>query len=630
MRERGFRSARELELDWLARGGRGIPGLAMVTGPSSFRFGVFDLDVRAAELRRQGARVGLQEQPFQVLLLLLQHPGEVVTRDELRQRLWPADTYVDFEQGLNAAISRLRHALDDVAESPRFIETVPRHGYRFIAKVETPPPSETQRRPWLRAPTPWVGGGLLLALAVALAFGRQMRERVWPGEQRPRITAIAVLPLSNLSGDPAQEYLADGLTEALITELARSVPLKVVSRTSAMAYKGERKPLAVVARELGVDGLVEGALLRSGPRLRITVQLVAAATDRHLWAETFDRDPSDVFALQEDVARAVAREVGVQVAAPSASRRPVDPEVARLYLEGRYFYSRLSLDQATERLAQAVARDPSFAAAQGSLAMVEADLSFFRPPAETLEGSRQAALRALAIEDRSEAHAALGGVLMFRDWDWAGAEREFRAAIALDPSSLEIRVLYSNLLTAVGRSDEALAEAVRARERDPVSIFANLNMGWTLTKIRRYEAALVELRHTLELDPDFALTRHELAWCYTHQGRFREAFVEFDRAGRDPLDPFLGFLYGAAGRRAEALAVARELVRQSKTHYVSPYRIALPYLGAGDREEAFRWLDRALMERSSNLFLLKADPWWDGIRADPRFQAYLRRMGLER
>jgi TolB-like protein/DNA-binding winged helix-turn-helix (wHTH) protein/Flp pilus assembly protein TadD len=601
----------------------------MVTGPSSFRFGVFDVDVRTAELRRQGARVGLQEQPFQVLLQLLQHPGELVTRDELRQRLWPADTFVDFEQSLNAAISRLRHALDDSAESPRFIETVPRHGYRFIAKVETPPPSETQRRPWLRAPTLWVGGSLVLGFAVALAFGRQIRARVWPMEDRPRITAIAVLPLSNLSGDPTQEYLADGLTDALITELARSMPLKVVSRTSAMAYKGQRKPLTLVARELGVDGVVEGALLRAGRRVRITVQLVAAANDRHVWAESFDHDASDVFGLQEDVARAVAREVGVQVAAPMASRHRVEPEAMRLYVEGRYFYSRLSLDQAVERLNQAVTRDSSFAAAQGSLAMVEVDLSFFRPPGETLEKSAQAALRALAIEDGSAAHAALAGVRMFRDWDWPGAERDFRRAIVLDPSSSEVRVLYSNLLTAVGRSDEALAEAVRARERDPVSILANLNVGWTLTKGRRYEAALFELRRTLELDPSFALTHQQLAWCYTHQGRFAEAFAEFDHFGRDPRDPLLGFLYGASGQRSEALAVARELVRRSKTRYVSPYLIALPYLGAGDHEEAFHWLDRAFQERSSNLFLLKADPWWDGIRADPRFQTYLRRMGLE-
>jgi TolB-like protein/DNA-binding winged helix-turn-helix (wHTH) protein/lipoprotein NlpI len=599
----------------------------MVSGPSSFRFGVFDVDIRAAELRRRGVKVPLQEQPFQVLVLLAQHPGEVVTRDELRQRLWSADTFVDFEQGLNASISRLRHALDDSAGVPRFIETIPRRGYRFVPKVEVP---SSKSRALLRRPFMWaaLGASVLLAVA-AFSVSRAARARLGAAPERPRITGIAVLPLSNLSGDPAQEYLADGLTEALITELARSMPLKVVSRTSAMAYKGQKKPLKTVAKELGVDVVVEGALLRFDRRIRISVQLVAAATDRHLWADTFERDAADALSLQEDVARAVVREMGVQGEAPAPGRARVDPTAMRLYLEGRYFYSRLDIDKAVDRLAQAVAKDPSFAAAEGSLAMVEVDLSFFRPPAETLEKSRQAALRALAIEDGSAAYAALAGVKMFRDWDWAGAERDFRRAIALDPSSLEVRVLYSNLLTAVGRYDEALAEGVRARERDPVSIFANLNMGWILTKARRYEAALVELRHTLELDPDFALTRHVLAWCYTHQGRFREAFVEFDRAGRDPHDPLLGFLYGAAGRRAEALAVARELVRKSKTRYVSPYLIALPYLGAGDQEEAFRWLDRAFQERSSNLFLLKTDPWWDGIRADLRFQAYLRRMGLE-
>ena len=264
----------------------------------------------------------------------------------------------------------------------------------------------------------------MLALA-AFGISRAARARLGAAPERARITGIAVLPLSNLSGDPAQEYLADGLTEALITELARSMPLKVVSRTSAMAYKGQRKQLAVVARELGVDGVVEGALIRSGRRVRITVRLVAAASDRHLWAGSFDRDASDVLALQADVARAVGREIGVQVTAPLARGHPVDPEAMRLYLEGRYFYSRWAegLDRAVQRLREAVARDPAFAAAEGSLAICEVDQSFFRPPAETLERGRQDALRALAIEDVAAAHAALAGVRMFRDWDWAAPSR---------------------------------------------------------------------------------------------------------------------------------------------------------------------------------------------------------------
>lgn len=601
----------------------------MTSGPSSFRFGAFEVDVRAAELRRGDEKVDLQEQPFQVLLLLLEHPGEVVTRDELRRRLWPADTFVDFDQGLNAAIHRLRHALEDSAEAPRFIETIPRHGYRFLAKVEAAP-SPGKRRFWRRAPGLKVAVAAVLA-ALSIVSGSRLYDRLWPTEPRPRISAIAVLPLDNLSGDPAQEYLADGLTEALITELARTMPLRVVSRTSSMAYKGRRMPLKQIARDLGVDGAVEGALVRSGTRWRVTVQLVAVATDRHLWAESFERDEADVIALQGDVALAVAREIGVHVSPRRPRGRRVDPEAARLYLEGRYFYGRWpeGLDRAVERFEKAVARDPSFAAALGSLAMCEVDRSFSRPPGEALERGRQAALRALAVEDVAAAHAALGGVRMFRDWDWEGAETELRRAVELDPSASEARIWYANLLTAVGRHDEALAEAVRARERDPVSILASLNVGWTLTKARRYEEAVVELRRALELDPNFALTHEELAWCYTHQGRFPEAFAEFDRVGRDPNDPFLGFLYGVSGRRDEALAVARRLERQASTRYVSPYDVAVAYAGAGGQEAALSWLGRALDERAAHLFLLKVDPWWDGLRGDPRFHAYLGRMGFE-
>ena len=371
----------------------------------------------------------------------------MVTRDELRRRLWPADTFVDFDQGLNAAIHRLRHALEDSAEAPRFIETIPRHGYRFLAKVEAAP-SPGEPRFWRRAPGLKVAAAAVLA-ALAIVSGSRLHDRLWPTEPRPRISAIAVLPLDNLSGDPAQEYLADGLTEALITELARTMPLKVVSRTSSMAYKGKRMPLKQIARDLGVDGAVEGALVRSGTRWRVTVQLVAVATDRHLWAESFERDEADVIALQGDVALAVAREIGVHVSPGRPRGRRVDPEAARLYLEGRYFYGRWpeGLDRAVERFEKAVARDPSFA-------------------------------------------AALGGVRMFRDWDWEGAETELRRAVDLDPSVSEARIWYANLLTAVGRHDEALAEAVRARERDPVSILASLNVGWTLTKARRYGEAL--------------------------------------------------------------------------------------------------------------------------------------------
>src|SRR5438552_8487247 len=294
------------------------------------RFGVFEVDLRAGELRKQGVKIKLQEQPFHLLQMLLEHPGEIVTREELRGRIWPADTFVDFDQGLNNAIKRLRESLSDSPENPRFIETIPRHGYRFIANLG-----------------------------------------VTPGQ----IKSLAVLPLENLSRDPEQEYFAEGLTEALITTLAKIGELRVVSRTSAMQYKGVHKPLREIARELEVDFVVEGTVLRVGRRVRITAQLIDASRETHLWAESYERDLRDVFALQSEVAQAIAREVHIKLTpqdlAHFAQPHPVDPEAYEAYLKGRYHWNRRSRDglgKATQHFQQAIAKDPTYAAAYSGLA----------------------------------------------------------------------------------------------------------------------------------------------------------------------------------------------------------------------------------------------------------------------
>jgi TolB-like protein/DNA-binding winged helix-turn-helix (wHTH) protein/tetratricopeptide (TPR) repeat protein len=569
----------------------------------------------------------LQEKPLLLLLALLESPGRVIAHHELRARLWPTETHLGFDDSLKHAVMRLREALGDSAEAPRYVETVPRRGYRFIGPVERAEGSSSGRS--------WHGRhraakvALILVAAAILALATQWaRTRIRAGESLG-ISSVAVLPLKNFSGDSEQEYLADGLTEALISELAREVPFKVVSRTSTMTYKESRKTLPEIAHELGVEGVVEGGVALADGRARITVQLIDAATDRHLWSGSFDREVTDVLALQMEVARAVAAELGVRMTARAPSSRRVVPEAHRQYVVGRHFYGRwpVGLDEAVTHFERAAALDPDFAEAYGSLAMSLQDRAFTsRPAAEALAESERAAKRALAIDDRvAEAWAALAGVKMLRDWDWSGAEAALRRAVALDPASSEVRMWYSNLLTALGRFEAGLEEARRARDQDPVSVQMNRNLAWTLAKARRYEEAITEYQKALELDPSVSFTRQGLAWVYCFQGRYAEALAEFERAGVSEHDPHRAYALAASGQRARAL----EAVRRLEADGADSYFVAMPYAGLGDEEPALRWLGRALDERAPTLYLLKIDPWWDGLRDEPRFQNYLHRMGLD-
>ena len=626
------------------------------TPPVQFvRFGVFEFDVRAGELRKRGIRLPLQGLPIQILGILLEKPNEVVTRDELRSRLWPADTFVDFDHSLHNAIARLREALGENATSPRFIETLPRRGYRFIGSLETQQPALMAA-----APAPAQGGGryralgiAVLCLLAALAFVFTLNI----GEIRSRLSgktvaaaahidSIAVLPLKNLSDDREQDYFADGMTEALITDLGKVGALRVISRTSVMRYKDSTKALPEIARELQVDALVEGTVTRAGDRLRITANLIQAAPERHLWADSYERNLSDVIALQNDVARSIAQQIQVQLTPEEhvklSASRPVDPEAYKLYIKGRYFWvkrNRESFERAMDYFRQAIAKDPTYAAPYSGLAdcYVLFGSSFDvggQAPNEVQPKAKAAALQALELDNSlADAHNSIAYVKLTYDWDWTGAEAEFKRSLALNPGYAHGHHWHAHLLLSSGRAEEALAESNRALELDPVSPIINLHLGWHYLYTRQYDRAIEQLKKTLELDPDYALAHWYLGLAYEQKRMYTEALREMGRA-KDLLPKNLavlcdiGHLYAASGNHANAQKVIAVLNQEAAQRYVNQYELALIYIGLGENEQAFTSLEHAFREHSDMLVYLKVDPRLDPIRSDTRFVELLRRVGI--
>jgi TolB-like protein len=560
---------------------------------ATVRFEEFEADFRAGELRKRGIKIKLQEQPIQVLQMLVEHPGEVVTRDELQHKIWPADTFVDFEQGLYNAIRRLRDALEDSADKPRFIETLSRRGYRFIGTIE--------------------------------AIPRQ-------------IQSLAVLPLENLSRDPEQEYFAEGLTEALITTLAKIGELRVVSRTSIMQYKGVHGPLPEIARELGVDAIVEGTVLRAGDRVRITAQLIDATKEMHLWAESYERDLRDVLALQSELAQAIAREVQVSLTPQEqthlAQAHPVDPDAYEAYLRGRYLWNRQGLRKAIQYFEQAIAKDPTYAAAYSGLAdCLSALTAWGHVPAN--EGSvkaKQHAQKALEIDHTlAEAHASLALATLY-DYDFSVAERGFERAIELNPRYATAHHLFGFYLGLMGRYEEAYTEMQRALRLDPLSTIINAILGFVYIYTRRYDQAIEQFARTLELDPNSAPAHGGLGWAYRCKLLHEPAIAASRKAvelwqGSSPL-AWLGEAYAAAGRRDEAHQILEQLRELSKQRYVTPYGVGRIYAALGKKEEAFHWLETAYQQRAEWMVLLKVDPCLDDLRADPRFEHLLTRMNF--
>ena len=569
---------------------------SLSSGRQVVRFGAYEADLRAGELRKNGLRIRLPEQPFRVLTILLEQPGEIVTREELQKLLWPDGTFVDFEQGLNAAVKRLREALDDSAETPHLIETLPRRGYRFKGSL---------------------------------------------GPNYGRILSLAVLPLENLSGDPEQEYFAEGLTEALINTLAKIGALRVTSRTSAMRYRKTDKNVPQIARELNVDAIVEGTVLRSVDRVRISVQLVDAHADTHLWAESYDRDLSDILELHSEVAQAVAREVQVKLTpydyANFAQTHPVDPQAYEDYLKGRYYWNRrpAEMARAIQHFERAIKKDPGYAAALTGLADCLNSLTALgiAPPNEGSVKARLLAQRALEIgHSLAEAHTALAFASIYNDYDFLTAEREFEQAIELNPRYVHARSMFSFHLAWTGRYEEAYAEIQRALRLDPLSSITNSHVGWIYLYGRRYDQAIEQLQKTLEMDPNSGSAWAFLGWAQSCKSQHESAIASLRKAceiwpGSAPI-AWLGQVYATAGYRDKAEKILEQLQDVSQKQYVTQYEVSRIYAALGQKDETFRRLEIAYEQRSNWMVLLKVDPLFDGWHSDPRFQDLMRRMNF--
>jgi TolB-like protein/DNA-binding winged helix-turn-helix (wHTH) protein/tetratricopeptide (TPR) repeat protein len=604
------------------------------------RFGPFQLDLRAAELRRNGAKIKLPEQPFQILAELVAHPGEVVTREQLRQRLWRSDTFVDFDHGLNTAVKRLRELLGDSAENPRYIETLPRHGYRLMVPVEkTEPFASPIFKASLRRRKTWLAVSVLIIAAVVVG----VLSRQWLIERfRPvKIESLAVLPLENLSGNPDEEYFVDGMTEALITELGKMHALRVISRQSVMHYKGTNKTVPQIAKELNVDALVEGSTLRTGGKVRITTQLIQANPEHHLWSESYERNLGDVISLQGEVARTIASQIRVRLTPQEqtylASPHPVQPQVLQLYLKGRFYWNERNqpaLEKGLSYFQQAIERDPKYAAAHAALAdtylvLVEDELM---APQEGLPRAQAAAMKAVELDDTlAEGHCVLAS-LRSDQAEWSAAKAEFQHALELNPNYAFAHQQYAEMLMRIGQPDAALEEIHRARDLDPNSLVIQAVEGLILYNARRYDDAIVQLQKTLKMDPNFVMAHNFLGYAYEQKGQYDEALAEFRKlialSDEGPNPAYLAHTYAVSGNRREALRALSRLRHISTERYVSPYEFARVYAGLGDKDQVILWLQKAYAEQAVYLVWLKVDPRLDSLRDDPRFQDLLRRMNF--
>jgi len=626
-------------------------------------FDRFEVDLRSGELLKNDRRLRLQAQPFQLLALLLERPGEVVTREEICRALWQADTFVDFDHSLGTAINKIREALGDSADHPRFVETLPRRGYRFIGKIEAssePPPSqpgpassdaivslgvesvadriEAGSRPAAqksrRSPRQKFLLVLTASLAVllsALVFFRRSedsRATIPPAS----ITSIAVLPLENLSGDKAQEYVADGMTDELITQLARSKGLRVISRTSVMQYKGVHRPLPDIARELGVDGILEGSVLNAGGRMRVTVQLVHAASDTHVWAQSYIRDSSDMLRLQQELAENVAKEVN-STALPGKSERLISPEAHDAYLRGRYAWFGSDGEGTRHFFERAIQLQPDYAAAYSGLAdyYTGGGVGGDWDPKDALPKGEAAAEKALQLDDSSaEAHSSMAANYLFYRWNWKAAEEESQKAIELNPNYAEAYHLYAYVLLVLNRNDGALDAQRQSQELDP---FARpWGLGHVFNCLGRYHEAEIELRQRITAFPTNGGLRSELAESYLMQGRDKDSMEEYAETlrieGHENLAAEVRAAFAAKGNRGVQQWRLADLKQLARNRYVSPLEFAFAYARLGQKEEAFRWLERAYDDHVPWLVRIHQHSDLDPLRGDPRYEALIKRIGL--
>jgi TolB-like protein/DNA-binding winged helix-turn-helix (wHTH) protein/Tfp pilus assembly protein PilF len=624
------------------------------------QFGDYEVDLNSGELRKHGIRIRLQVQPFQVLQILLEHPCQAVTREELQKRIWPVDTFVDFDHGLNNAVKKLRAALGDDAGEPRYIETLARRGYRFIGTVTngsgaTPTTDITipAQLPQTSAPaTPrkrfvWgyvLGAGVIAAVVSVAGFNvGGTRDRLLGKSAAPRIRSLAVLPLQSLSGDPNQEYFSDGMTDALITDLAQLGSLKIISRTSVMHYKNTDKTLPEIARELNVDGIIEGTVQRSGDRVRITAQLIQLPEDKHLWANSYERDMRDALALERDLAQEIVERVHGQIGGESQKplRRsgPANSKALDAYLRGNYYLARgvLSISDDQKRVAaqyfqQAIDADSGFSPAYIGLANAHDDLQL--ATSDDIAIKKRAAERALALDPNSSEPWGILGKMKWHDLDWAGAEQDYRRAVALNPNRASSLYGLGILHAAMGRLDDALKEGEISQGLDP----NEERLSHILEMRGEHQRAIELLQRMVELHPNDSAGPYLLFRNYAEMGMYKEAVQELEEAltlwgfPESAANVHRGFaVSGYRGAMREYAKMLENLYAANKVF--APENMAYARLASGDKDRAFYWLEQAYLHRDVvstdwGLMIIKEDRLFDPLRTDPRFADLLRRVGL--
>jgi TolB-like protein/DNA-binding winged helix-turn-helix (wHTH) protein/Tfp pilus assembly protein PilF len=645
---------------------------------SVVRFGTYEVSLQSGEVRKAGVRIKVQQQPMKLLGMLLERPGEVVTREELRRRVWADESFGDFDQAVNIAIAKLRSALGDSAENPRYIETLPKRGYRFIAVVSVLDADAQTKRPELGAGNlPGTEPGANTGTEARTEFGHQLQSAgltvapkrrwwltrrvlvaltlvlslaifaVWLFRSRGRaptgIRSLAVLPLVNFSGDASQDYFADGMTDELIADLGQISALRVISRTSAMVYKGARKPLPEIARELNVDAVVEGSVQRSGDQVRITAQLIEASGDKHLWAQSYEGNLSDTLALQKRVATAIAEQIRIELTphehAVLKDATVVNPEAYESYLKGRYFWNKRTADGLKVALAyfnEAIEEDPKYAQAYSGLADTYALLGDWQyavmTPKEAFPKAKAGAIKALELDSSlGEAHNSLAFVLDAFEWNLDSGGKEFRRAIELNPGYATSHHWYAWHLSLSGRYDEAIAEMRKAENLDPLSLIINADLAELLLIAHRSDESMQQSRKTIEMDPGFALAHNQLGQAYLEKHMYDEAIAELQKAvqlsgGSATCTSNLARAYVASGKRSEAITLLNDLKKQSNPGYSHASEIAMIYASLGDTDQAMNWLEKGYEARFNPSVLLR--PGFDPLRSDSRFRDFVHRVGL--
>ena len=637
------------------------------TESAVYEFDSFRIDAGKRLLWKRGEPLALTPKVFDTLLYLVKNAGKTIGKDELMAAIWP-DTIVE-ENNLNKSISALRQLLGETPGEHRFIATVPGKGYRFVASVVESSVKGTQhadvvaqerdsgnvhqtvglRAPVLPAETKFPSArlkmllGAVAALALLVIAFMLYRGIAARGRTQPAIKSLAVLPLKNLSGDPTQEYLADGMTEAFIGQLSGIHNLRVISRTSVMRFKDTQLPMPEIGKTLGVDAIVEGSVMREGDRIRVRAQLIRAATDEHFWSETYDRDLRDVLTLQSDVAQAIAKKVEVTATGPEHARlaatRSVAPEVYESYLKGRFakYDTKAEIEESIDHFTEAIKRDPTFAPAYVGLAYAHANLGrvFIGAPPETERDEVViAARKALELDpELAEAHVLLADVYQKR-WQWSDAEAEYKRALELKPNDAAANAGFARWLSCQGRAEEALMWARRGRELDPIAVWHGANIAWILFMARRYEEAIRELRSVLAVEPNDATALWDLGFVLIANGQPNEAIPVLEKAvsvsDRSPGSiELLAAAYARAGRGPEALRLVNELKQRQQTSYVPAGAFVIPYLGLGDYDRALAGFEQAYQEKSNIMQFLKVHPFFDPVRDDPRFKDLLHRVALD-